>query len=79
MSSISEEEILSKLYKDTIEYLIDIFANYENIKNNNIINLCLWNINNFIDNTNLCFDTFCKKDLITLLENYITVLIKSSI
>ena len=72
MSSISEEEILSKLYKDTIEYLIDIFANYENIKNNNIINLCLWNINNFIDNTNLCFDTFCKKDLITLLENYIT-------
>ena len=73
MNFSSNEEIISELYKDVIQYLINIISNTKYKYNNYILGLALWNINSFLEIKNLCYETFFKYKLISLYENYIFV------
>ena len=69
MNCISNNKILSKLYIESIPFLIDILKN--NKHNNSIYNLSLWCINNFIYNENLCLDFFLQKNCLSIYKNFI--------
>ena len=69
MNYNSNVKIISELYNETIQFLINIFLNEKN--NIDIISLCLWCINNFNYYNNLCLQTFFQKNLLTIFKNYI--------
>ena len=69
MNCISNNKILSKLYIESIPFLIDILKN--NKHNNSIYNLSLWCINNFTYNENLCLDIFLQKNCLSIYKNFI--------
>ena len=69
MSIISNEELLSRLHKEVIEYLLNIIL--KDKINDFLMGLTLWNINNFLESKNLCYDTFFKNNLIAIYKNYI--------
>ena len=69
MSSTNNNEILLDLYNEVINYLVNIILS-DNIKDR-IINLTLWNINNFAVDKNLCLDIFLKKDFISIYQKYL--------
>ena len=69
MSSTNNNEILLDLYNEVINYLVNIILS-DNIKDR-IINLTLWNINNFAADKNLCLDIFLKKDFISIYQKYL--------
>ena len=69
MSSTDNSEILLNLYNESIHYLINIIS-CDNIKDC-VLNLALGNINNFIEDNNLCIDIFLKKDFMSIYQKYI--------
>ncbi len=69
MSITSNEEILSRLHKEVIQYLLNIIKDEKS--DDFLLGLAIWNINNFLESKNLCSDTFFKNDLISIYKNYI--------
>ena len=69
MSIILNEEILSRLHKEVIEYLLNIII--DDKLNVFLIGLTLWCINNFLEGKNLCYEIFFKNELISIYKNYI--------
>jgi hypothetical protein len=69
MSITSNDEILSRLHKEVIQYLLNIIKDEKS--DDFLLGLAIWNINNFLESKNLCSDTFFKNDLISIYKNYI--------
>ena len=69
MSITSNEEILSSLRKEVIQYLLNVIKDEKS--DDFIIGLTIWNINNFLESKTLCYDTFFKNDLLSIYKNYI--------
>ena len=49
MNFTTNEEIISELHKEVIQYLINIISNEKYKYNNYILGLALWNINSFLE------------------------------
>ena len=69
MSCISNNKILSKLYIESIPFIISILK--DNKHNNSIYNLSLWCINNFSYNENICLDIFLQNNFLSIYKNFI--------
>ena len=67
MSITSNDEILSRLHKEVIQYLLNIIKDEKS--DDFLLGLAIWNINNFLESKNLCSDTFFKNDLISIYKN----------
>ena len=71
MNFSSNEEIISQIHKEVIQFLINIIKNEKYKHNNYILGLALWNINSFLEIKNLCYETFFKYELILIYQKYI--------